>query len=72
MFRLLIQVVWFVVIAVVLMFVVSFGLSVLAPAANQQAAGRALFGPIMLVALVLTAIGAKKGLLPGTKRRPEQ
>ncbi len=69
MLKLLIQIVWFVAIALVLMFVVSFGLSVFSPGANHQAAGRALFGPIFLAALIITAIGSNRGILPGTKKK---
>lgn len=67
--RFLIELVWFCVIVFVLMTLVSFALSTLAPGADQQTAGRKLTGPIAILSIILTVIGAKLGWLPGTKKK---
>ncbi len=60
---------WFVVICIILMVLTSFCLSVLAPGANQHELGRRLSGPILIASLIVTIVGAKFGILPGTKKK---
>ena len=66
---LLVKLIWFSVICAVLMVLVNVTISAMAPGADQQESGRKLMGPIIVLSIILTAIGANYGWLPGTRKK---
>ncbi len=67
--RLFVEIFWFMIIGIILTVLGGLCFPVMFPDVDPKVLGRKLFGPIAILSLLITTILAKRGILPGTKKK---